>query len=148
MSSNQSATSRFQYYANADASFNVERNTRISRVKRTLQIIEVNLLRLTRKMFEALSPLNLIQSILIRTSYPELTMLYWLISLRCSQITETWLNSSVTNQANEVIPSRYQIIRRDRQSGRCGLGELFKVEETIALSLSRLTAIPWNYHTL
>ena len=45
-------------------------------------------------------------------------------------LTETWLNNSVTNY--EVIPNSYQIIQRDRQTGKRGGSVLLAMKDTIA----------------
>ena len=54
------------------------------------------------------------------------------------RVTETWLNDNISN--NEIIPTGYNIIRKDRSSGKRGGGVLIALRNNINYNLVSLGA--------
>ena len=55
-------------------------------------------------------------------------------------ITETWLNDTISN--NELLPSGYNIVRRDRLTEKCGGGVLIALRESIQYNTVTLNDHP------
>lgn len=54
-------------------------------------------------------------------------------------VTETWLNSSVSNK--EILPNEYSIYRIDRSHGRTGGGVLIAIKHCIFISCHQVSSI-------
>ena len=121
-------SSRFRYYPNTDASFNVERNPGRSKSYKTNTNQSLT--------FVLQNVKKSLKSVLIDSSNsPENKLSCFKDIVFAHQfdviaLTETWLHNSVAD--HEIIPNGYQIIRRDRQMGKRGGGVLLSVKETIA----------------
>ena len=120
-------SSRFRYYPNTDASFNVERNPGPSKSNKTNTI---------QSLTFVLQNVRSLKSVQIDSSNSRENKLSCFKDIVFAHqfdviaLTETWLHSSVAD--HEIIPNGYQIIRRDRQIGKRGGGVLLAVKETIA----------------
>ena len=126
--------SRFRYYPNSDASFNVERNPgpsngsksssiTPSKQHESLTFIMQNVRSLKSFQLDNLTncrenKLSCFQDIVLLNQFDVIAL------------TETWLNNSITDY--EVIPNGYQIFRKDRSTGKRGGGVLLAVKDSIS----------------